>query len=55
MSNMSYCRWQNTCMDFEDCIEHMFEEMSDDEKGAMERMEDLAIEFLTELGYEVTE
>lgn len=37
MSNMSYCRFQNTLRDLEDCrdaLQESFEDLSDDEKNA---------------------
>ena len=41
MSNMSYCRFQNTLSDLRDCEFHLddfLEEMSDDERKARSRL-----------------
>ena len=45
MSNMSYCRFQNTFLDFRDCVQEMDEaynikdmELSEDEARAMKQM-----------------
>jgi len=40
MSNMSYCRFQNTLEDLKDCKEHINDtrDMSDDEKRARNRL-----------------
>ncbi len=36
MSNMSYCRFQNTANDLSDCLDHFDEDLSDDEERARE-------------------
>ena len=47
MSNMSYCRFQNTLRDLEDCVEAMydidgnFEELSPEEARAAKALLDL--------------
>ena len=56
MSNMSYCRFQNTKNDLSDCVdtleemsdgsEETFEELSDEEKRAMKNMVELCQRFL---------
>lgn len=39
MSNMSYCRFQNTANDLSDCYDSLFDEdLSDDEKRARRRL-----------------
>lgn len=55
MSNMSYCRFQNTCGDFEDCIGAMEEavdleemDLSEDEAQAMDEMYEQAQRFVEE-------
>jgi hypothetical protein len=55
MTNMSYCRFQNTFGDFRDCAEHIHDNLdkSWDEKRARENLVELAIEMLQELGYDV--
>lgn len=42
MSNMSYCRFQNTLSDLMDCEENLFDECSDDEAQARDRLVRLA-------------
>lgn len=34
MSNMSYCRFQNTANDLSDCLAHIDDELSKDEERA---------------------
>jgi len=41
MSNMSYCRCQNTLEDLRDCAENLHEEMSEEEHAARLRMIEL--------------
>ena len=54
MSNMSYCRFQNTQQDFADCLEHIKDSgLSDDEKRARVRLVRAAMEMLQELGLDV--
>lgn len=55
MSNMSYCRFQNTEMDLRDCVGEMEYvddldslELSDDESRAMKRMYFLCIRYVDE-------
>ena len=38
MSNMGYCRFQNTLFDLEDCEEHMDDDLSPEEMKARERL-----------------
>lgn len=39
MSNMSYCRFQNTLQDLRDCYEHMGEdELSEEEEKARQEL-----------------
>jgi len=38
MSNMSYCRFENTYADLEDCFDHMGEDVSESEKDYKQRM-----------------
>ena len=39
MSNMSYCRFQNTLPDLRDCYEHIFDsDLSQDEERARKRL-----------------
>jgi hypothetical protein len=56
MSNMSYCRFQNTVQDLSDCAEHFGDtDLSEDEEYARRRMKRIMIEILEDEGYEVTE
>lgn len=49
MSNMGYCRFQNTANDLEDCFEHIHDVLVADEDKARERLinicKDIAEEF----------
>ena len=47
MANMSYCRFRNTMMDLDDCLESLEygEELSNDEFDACERMFEKFIDF----------
>ena len=39
MSNMSYCRFENTLVDLKDCVNHIDDDnLSDDEKHARIRL-----------------
>lgn len=38
MSNMSYCRFQNTLRDLEDCLEHIEDDVSKDEQAARDEL-----------------
>jgi len=50
MSNMAYCRFENTYSDLEDCVrslgEKSLEELSDQEKKFAEAMRELCEEYL---------
>lgn len=43
MANMSYCRFENTLRDLQDCYDHLWDdkELSASEKRAMEKLIDL--------------
>lgn len=48
MSNMSYCRWENTLSDLEDCVESFHEGVANrDEAVARKRMMAVAEELLS--------
>jgi len=57
MSNMSYCRWQNTADDFSDCLESLDEnnELGEAETRAKKWMIELCRGFLEGEGFEVEE
>ena len=38
MSNMSYCRFQNTLEDVRDCYDHMDDELSEEEQLARDKL-----------------
>ena len=55
MSNMSYCRFENTLADLRDCNEHMDEDMedrSDEEKQAKKNLIKLCKEITSNYGDE---
>lgn len=54
MSNMSYCRFENTAKDLEDCIEHMGDSLSESEDAARERILTMAIEIVEQSGFTVS-
>lgn len=55
MSNMSYCRFENTAGDLADCWEHFdnFEELSESEAKARKRIIKLACEIAESYSDEV--
>jgi len=48
MANMSYCRFENTLQDLEDCYEHLSDDLSDS------KYEQRARERLIQLCYDIT-
>lgn len=50
MSNMSYCRFENTLRDLEDCYRHMDRPESDDEKTAKKDLIKLCKQIAEEYG-----
>jgi len=63
MSNMSYCRFQNTLGDLEDCRDAIDSAINGDEEdklsrqeaNALIRMQEVMIEILDTMGHEVSE
>ena len=56
MSNMSYCRFQNTLSDLRDCYEHIEDDdLSKEEDRARKNLVNLCRDILDVLGYEVIE
>ena len=55
MPNMSYCRFENTAADLQDCYENMEETdgLSSYEVSARQRLIRLAVEIAIEYGHEV--
>ena len=52
MSNMSYCRFENTLQDLRDCYEHWDEKISEDEFKAKERLLKLCQNIVDDYGDE---
>lgn len=52
MANMSYCRFRNTKMDLDDCLESLYneEELSEEEYDACNRMFTSFFDFLYQQG-----
>ena len=46
MSNMSYCRFQNTLSDLRDCNDHLTDDLSNSEQVARERILNLCLELI---------
>ena len=62
MSNMSYCRFQNTANDLEDCVENLFDldkfDLSQNniaEWNARDRILVLAFRMMEEIGMDISE
>lgn len=54
MPNMSYCRFENTLGDLEDCAEHITDaNLSETEARARRRLIEVAANLLEEVGVEV--
>jgi len=54
MSNMSYCRFENTLGDLQDCYDHMDKDLTSDyEIKARERMIKLCIQIAEEYGADI--
>jgi hypothetical protein len=56
MSNMSYCRFQNTLSDLEDCFENMgdnVEKLSISEARCRKQIIELAKDIIDDFGHEV--
>ncbi len=58
MSNMSYCMWQNTRLDFNDAVNHFndeengkIENMDEEEATAMKQLMRDAYDFLNDYGH----
>jgi len=56
MSNMSYCRFENTASDLLDCRSHITDKLTGDyEPAARQRLVELCAGILEDLGLEVTD
>lgn len=55
MANMSYCRFQNTSQDIQDCIDNIDAELSAAEHAARKRLVRQSARLLTSLGIDITE
>lgn len=51
MPNMSYCRFENTSSDLEDCIDHWEDELSESENKSKKILIFQAIQILKMEGY----
>lgn len=49
MSNMSYCRFQNTLHDLRDCGEHLSDKLGEDEARARKQLILVCVDILEEL------
>ena len=52
MSNMSYCRFENTYIDLQDCYRSMDNDLSDSEKSYKKRLIELCKDISDEYGDE---
>lgn len=48
MPNMSYCRFQNTVSDLDDCLEHIHDDVSEEEHNARQRLIEIARQIVDE-------
>jgi hypothetical protein len=57
MANMSYCRFQNTAKDLDDCLENFYEadDLSEEESSARKWIIKMAIQIADDCGHEVEE
>lgn len=55
MANMSYCRFQNTSRDLQDCYENLDAELSKDEREARNRLVRTCAKVLIFAGVEISE
>jgi len=56
MPNMSYCRFQNTVGDLEDCYDHIDlneNDLSPDEEDARERLIEICVDIALEYGDQI--
>jgi len=56
MPNMSYCRFQNTVGDLEDCYDHIDlneNDLSPDETNARERLIEICVDIALEYGDQI--
>lgn len=52
MANMSYCRFENTSIDLEDCLHHMKEDdVTYREEKARKKLIDLCVEIAIDYGH----
>ena len=55
MSNMSYCRFENTVKDLQDCADHICDDLSEDEEKARQRLVRLCRNIIEEVDPEYGE
>ena len=52
MPNMSYCRFENTAKDLEDCLEHFDDELSKTEDKARNNIIEMALRIVGNYRYD---
>jgi len=52
MGNMSYCRFENTLRDLQDCYDHMDEELSPNEEKCKEKLIEICQLIVNDYGEE---
>ena len=50
MANMSYCRFQNTVSDLQDCFDNWDEKCSESEEKAKKRMLKICVDIACDIG-----
>jgi hypothetical protein len=50
MSNMGYCRFQNTVGDMEDCVDHLDDDLSEDEQEARREFISICVRVASDYG-----
>lgn len=53
MANMSYCQFENTAGDLQDCYDNMDEKVEGSEAKARERLIKLCVDIACDYGHEV--
>lgn len=55
MSNMSYCRFENTLSDLEDCLDHIEDDLGSEEFQAREELIKVCVKIAKYKNYEFTD
>ena len=53
MANMSYCRFENTVSDLEDCFDHFDEDVTGPEESARSQMIRVCVDVALNYGHEI--